>query len=405
MAITRDDKPQENQTTNTEKLKPFSELAHSQPEFDSVGMMWSVKEHRISKTVLTPNELTITNATLASSGSGVYIGNRMVITAAHCVPKFVKNGQFINHLTQNYYFFTKNKNGGNLCGVRIIRAERHPEFKEHKAGLATRGIEMSADIAVLLLDGEPNHVDTAKMDFTPFSIKNNCIAVGFPHLFIPRQHDDKRVLSDSPTGFNKKKIAVKIPSSYINQDTLESAIGRDAKILENEIQLVQRACNALEDGITGGMSGGGWFSSDNKLIGVSSAQDLPSSDYKNTSTSSYSHIIGDRSWAAPLFKNKIWLEKTILTFQNELPEFKALSSTWHEKRKEHELKRESKVDSQAKAIVNKAYPKPATVAAATLAGLGVLYGIYKFFQGGSGNQSSQAARQTGPDLCKTSCKF
>lgn len=64
-------------------------------------------------------------------GSGVYLGNQIVLTTAHCIPDEIPNNQFISS-NAHYGTFTLEKENSYHYHAKIIWVNRHPNYIQGK---------------------------------------------------------------------------------------------------------------------------------------------------------------------------------------------------------------------------------------------------------------------------------
>jgi hypothetical protein len=266
------------------------DLAKKNTEFESVGKLECLSENKMT-----------------SSSSGVYIGNQIVLTAAHCIPPFIPNNKFISSKTDNIFFRIRDKSG-NYQVTRVIMVNRHPSYLNNPNG---------NDIAVLLITGEMKGVDPVTLDFEQKHLQHDCVSVGFSRFRSERSYDEKHILL-SPT--KSTKITVKIPQVFYNKSStrLANIIGYSINNFTfNLLGLTyfksKLPFDPLESGTYPGMSGGGLFSQ-NKLIGINDSGEF----LKNNDGNFYSHIASEHLYFTPLFHHKIWIDQIINLYLSQL---------------------------------------------------------------------------------------
>ncbi len=326
------------------KVHELEELAHSHSVFDSVGKLELLSEKPNITATFTHDSIRGFSGSVTYMNNGVYIGDNLVLTSATSVPSFVKDGEFIDNLTQHWYFFTKSKNKLSQ-GFRVIRAIRHPVFNTN-AKFILRD-QMQYNIAVLLIFDENINIQAAKINYKSFTVRHNVTAVGLPLGYVIRCEDNKRYIDhEFVPKTDRTKIAISLPSTYISGNALTNVIGYDVKVKKHKVQSRQRPYDYQESGIGNAMSGGGWFAN-RKLIGISTGLALKHTDaYNNPDDCPFSSIAGDTNFAVPLFRNKKWLQKTIKTLKEDRQRFKDAAKSWFDSRYEYEFKRSCQTDDK-----------------------------------------------------------
>lgn len=300
----------------------FEELARSRPEFENVGVVESITRNSINP-----------HRSSYKQGSGVYIGNQIVLTAAQILPSSFKEGVFASSMKHETYFVTTD-NDGNTHAARVILANRHPLYKINNTSIKN----VRNDIAILVLDREFKHLEPISTHFTPIDTVKDCIHVGYTDRAISSlPFDNKRVPAeyyDTPI-----RVAVKFPGlcympyAKLHTVSLGSSLYAHASALGGIIQcqLVQKhPYDPLESGTTPGMYGGGYFNRDS-LLGIVSG------DFVSIFAGTGSSLPLDEVLCVPLFTHKQWIEKTLADYQKQLPALMLQSKQWYKDNKQYKL--------------------------------------------------------------------
>lgn len=208
-------------------------------------------------------------------GSGVFIKDRFVLTAAHVMrPNFGK------------YSFTLND-----IDYEVVSKIEHP--------LCTRKFKDPNDLALLVLNRPVDFSGPLLEISYKMNMIINGVAVGYPHNFASCKFDGKK----QEASWTNKKIAVKTSCALIDELLLHK-VGYKC----SDASTIERIDDPLDAGTFGGASGGGLFNEENKLAGI-----IHGGTHTDEWDEVYSHEIGDRNYFVPLSKHQEWIESSICT--------------------------------------------------------------------------------------------
>ena len=242
-------------------IRPFHDFKQLAADYKSVGAL-GVKNAQ--------------DKAATEIGSGVYLGDRWVLTAAHCVAGAPEDYFFSGDIKPNWH--------------KVDRIYIHPRYKYKQSGFRD-------DLAILQLKTTPAELNKAEVSYEEFAKQLDCVAVGYPRLFARRSEIGNPEFSEY---LNYTKIAVKVPDCYLNDTRqFEHKIGY---VSQSDGTFHRQKFDALDSGTFPQMSGGGLFKQ-KKLIGlVVSATDH---------AAERAAPAGVLNQFTPLFDHAGWIKNTI----------------------------------------------------------------------------------------------
>jgi hypothetical protein len=326
-----------------------------------------------------------------NNGSCVYIGNQIVLTAAHCVYKEITDDKFLRDMHHHNYV-TFNKGLANQAIHRVIAIKIDPQFEGVHNGIAPS----EHDIAILYLEAEPTHIKPAKIDFEPFTERENAISIGYTDKMLIHSRNKSRQIvqiTDKPVS----KCASIVPKCFYSDHKVESVIGQTIESItrippdEYSYSVKKRKLLLHEWGLAPGMSGGGVFSKKRKIFAINSGiyRNLsqfpipkPSTDTVKLFQSEYaiSGMPGDILRFAALAENS-WIKETIHFFKANGQQLMKQLPDWYEARKKYEEARDSKADTKTDSKTNGVFTTITTAATSALTtltnGASISLGFFK----------------------------
>jgi hypothetical protein len=316
-------------------LDTLNHISKLRPEFDSVGILCSFSDNATGEISIGKDSFALAgefkNFKLFQ-GSAVYIGNRMVLTAAHNVPQFVKDGQFIESANQHWYFFSASQAGGTkIC--RVLEAKIHPLWQKMKQNADSSTLVNFAlyNLAVLLLNTDPDIKAIPIEDVSSHEKYTDVVSVGYS------------------SRINKDLKLEKLESDSISSQTFlpprtAGILSTAAVLRDNRMLIAPSYPYVAKDKfdlrpIVSGMSGGAVFSKDGKLIAINATgiAGFNKEFEKHIGIDLKKIDEPDNVVICPvIYGHKDWLDQATSFLQSQMATADTLASEWFRKRKIYE---------------------------------------------------------------------